>query len=136
MARYWDLMAEYDAETKTMTACAGTVSGAASPYSPLATGKLIGLRAVPNSDGATTLLEHVTFKLTSPSFKPVNAIQVGAQGCGLQTAPAFQGGNMALDWEVNLDVVPGNDIKIEAANYTADTPVGVSVMLYGLFEAN
>lgn len=131
MSRFWDLLAEYDAESKTFTACAGTVSGASSPYAPLAKGKLRALRVIPNSDAVTTLLEHVVFKLSATSFNP-NAIQVGGQGSGLQTAPAAMRGH--VDWEVDQDVVPGVNITIEGKNITADTPVGVSVLLYGLFE--
>lgn len=132
MGRYWKLLAGYDAEDKTYAECAKT--GMASPYSPQENATLIGLRAFANSDAASTLQEHVQFKLTCATFKP-NSIECGSQGSGLATAPAFHGGVAGQnDWEVNQPVQAGVPITIEARNITADTPVTVDCLLYGLFE--
>lgn len=127
--RFWRLLAQYDSETTDYTACAGVP---ASPYSPDIGGRLVGLRAVVNRSAATSLINHVQFRLTATSFTP-NSIEVGAQGSGLQTAPAQQ--PESSDWQVDQPVVPSLPIAIEARNVTADTPVSVSVLLYGLFEA-
>jgi len=133
MGRYWLLMAGYDAETKTFSDCAKT--GMASPFMPPENAKLIGLRVFANSDAATSLQEHVQFKLESTSFKP-NAIECGSQGSGLATAPAFHGGIAGQnDWQVEQDVKAGTPIKISARNITEDTPVTVDCLLYGLFES-
>jgi len=129
MGKYWRLLAEYDAETTTYSECAGGAK--ASPYSPPEKAKLIGLRAISNRDAATSLTNHVQWKLTSSSFRPA-IIEVGSQGSGLQTAPAEQ--SQSLDWEVDQEVLPSVDIEISARNVTADTPVTVSELLYGLFQ--
>jgi hypothetical protein len=126
--KYWRLMGEYNAETKTYSALAGTV---ASPYTPDKTGKLAGLRVIPSADAVTTLSEAVQFKLTCTTFNP-NAIEVGGQGNGLCTVAARH--PMPIDWAVDQNVVAGVPITIEARNLTADTPVGVLFHLYGLFE--
>lgn len=130
MGKYWKLLGQYDAETTTWSEFA--VTGMASPYTPQATGKLIGLRAVPNRSSAASLINHIEFRLTCDSFKP-NSIECGAQGTGLQTAPALQGGEARMDWEVEQDVQAGVPITLEGRNLTADTPVTVSCLLYGLF---
>mgnify|MGYP001486695164 CR=1 FL=1 len=127
--RYWRLLGEYDAETTTFSAFAG--GGGASPYAPVEGARLKGLRVIPNRSAATSLINHVEFRLTSSSFKP-NAIEVGGQGSGLQTAPALQAEK--IDWEVDQPVTPGVPITLEGRNITADTPVTVSVLLYGLFD--
>jgi len=125
-------MAGYDAETTTYSECAKT--GMKSPYSPVEDAMLIGLRAFANSDAATTLQEHVQFKLTCATFKP-NSIECGSQGSGLATAPAFHGGVAGQnDWDISQPVKAGVPITIEARNVTADTPVTVDCLLYGLFE--
>lgn len=126
--KYWRLIGEYNAETKTYSACAGTVP---SPYTPDKSGKLSGLRAIVAGDSASALIQHVQFKLTCTTFNP-NSIEIGAQGSGLQTAPAFHGD--PIDWCCDQPVQAGVPITIEARNLTADTPVGVLVELYGLFE--
>jgi len=127
--RTWRLLGQYDAESTTYTALA--VSGMSSPYAPDFSGKLVGLRTVVNRSAASSLINHVEFRLTCTTFKP-NAIEVGAQGSGLQTAPALQAEHM--DWQVDQPVQAGVPITIEARNITADTPVTVSALIYGLFE--
>lgn len=126
--KFWRLLGHYDAESTTYSACAGVP---ASPYTPDIDARLVGLRAIVNRNAATSLINHIQFKLTSTTFTP-NAIEVGAQGSGLQTAPAQQA--ETLDYQVDQPVKSGVPISIEARNVTADTPVTVSALLYGLFE--
>lgn len=119
----------YDVETTTYTECAGTV---ASPYNPDFSGRLIGLRTIVGAGAATTLTEHIQFRLTCQSFSP-NSIEIGAQGSGLHTAPAFAAA--PLEFPVDQDVKVGVKITIEGRNLTAETPVTNEVYIYGLFEA-
>lgn len=129
MNRSWRLLAMYDDEGTTYTALAGLVS---SPYSPDFNGRLVGLRTVVGAGAATTLTEHIQFKLTSRSFKP-NSIEIGAQGSGLHTAPAPP--VVPLEWPVNQEVKIGVEIAIEGRNLTAETPITNEVYIYGLFES-
>jgi len=130
--KYWKLLGQYDAETTTYSEFA--VSGMASPYSPVENARLVGLRAIINRSAATSLINHVGFKLTCATFTP-NSIEVGGQGSGLQTAPAFQSGDDSkLDWEVDQPVQAGVPITLEGRNITADTPITVSALLYGCFD--
>ena len=129
--KYWDCLGEYDAEGAGWSALAG--GAGASPYFPMAEGRLIGLRTVVGRDAATTLTDHVEFKLKCGKW-PVDCV-IGAQGSGLQTAPSMMSGEASkLDWDVDLPVIPGSQITIEGRDVGADTYVGNSVMLYGLFE--
>lgn len=130
MGKFWRCLGQYDSETTSYTALA--VSGFSSPYTPDFNGKLLGLRAIVNRSAATSLINHIEFRLTCTSFSP-NTIEIGAQGGGLQTAPALQ--PEALDWQIDEPVVAGVPITIEGRNVTADTPVTVSAMIYGLFES-
>lgn len=125
----WRLLGEYDAETTTYSALAG--GAGSSPYTPDFDGTLIGLRTIVSRDAATTLTNHVQFKLTCTTFNP-NVIEVGAEGSGLQTAPALA--NQGMDWPVNQAVRSGVPITIEARNVTADTPVTNNVLIYGQFQ--
>lgn len=126
--RYWKLMGLYNSETTAYTAFAGVA--APSPYNPDENSRLVGLRTISSSDAATTLCNHVQIKLTHSKFKP-NSIEIGAEGNGLQTAPARR---TIIDWQVDQEVQGGLSITMEGRNVTADTPVGVSVLLYGLFQ--
>lgn len=130
MGRWWEVLAEYDAEGTTYSACAG--GAGASPYTPKANARLIGLRVIVGSDAATSLTEIVQFKLTCASFSPVNSIEACGNGSGLRTAPAFQ--LMPIDYEVDQQVQAGVPITIEARDVTADTPVTNSVVIMGYFE--
>lgn len=121
------MMAQYDAETTSYTECAGTPT---SPFTPDFSGKLVGLRTIANRQAATSLVDHVQFKLTCNMFKP-NSIECGAQGGGLQTAPAIQ--TPPIEWPVDQPVQAGVPITVEG-RCIGDTPVTVSVLLYGLFE--
>jgi len=131
--KYWRLLGGYDAESKTYSAFA--LSGMSSPYTPDANGRLTGLRVVINREAATTLVNHIQFRLTCTTFNP-NSIECGGQGSGIQTAPALQGGVTSVtDWDCDQPVLAGVPITLEGRNTTADTPVTVSVMLYGRFES-
>lgn len=126
--RLWRMMAHYNAETTTYSEAAGSP---ASPFTPDFNGRLIGLRLFANRDAATTLQNHVQAKLTCNTFKP-NSIECGSQGSGLQTAPVLVSG--PDEWPVDQQVKAGVPITIEMRNVTADTPITVNVLLYGLFE--
>lgn len=127
------LLGEYDAVSDTFSALAG--GAGASPYTPDKTGTLKKLTCIVNRDAATSLIDHVEFRLTSTTFDP-NTIEVGAQGAGLQTALVPQAGMAATnEWEVDQAVQAGVPITIEARNVGADTQVTVSVLIYGTFEA-
>lgn len=127
--KVWRCLGQYDAETTTFSALA--VTGFTSPYTPDFNGRLVGLRTVVNRSAASSLVNHVEYRLTCSKWNP-NTIEVGAQGNGLQTAPAPQA--ESLDWQVDQPVIAGVPITIEARNVTADTPVTVSSLIYGLFE--
>jgi len=129
--RVWRLLGGFDAETKTYSAFA--IAGLASPYNPDFNGTLVGLRAIGSHAAVTTLQEHVQIRLTSVAFTP-NTIEVGCQGNGLATAPAFPA--PIIEWPVSQPVKSSVAIHLEGRNLTADTPVGVEVYLYGLFEVN
>lgn len=131
MGKYWKYLGEYDAETTTFTEFAG--GGGASPYTPKSNGTLKALRVVVGADAATTLTEHVEFRLTCDKFTP-NAIECGISGNGLATAPAFK--PEPVDWPIDQPIQAGVAIVLEGRNITADTPVGVSVHLYGLIESS
>ena len=124
----WRLLAQYNAETLTYSACAGQP---ASPYTPDFNGQLIGLRTITSREAASSLQNHVQFKLTSTTFRP-NSIECGAQGTGLQTVPAVQ--PPPIDWSVDQPVLAGVPITIEARNEAVASPVTVSTFLYGLFQ--
>ena len=128
-ARTWRIMGEYNAETTTYSALAG--GAGTSPYTPDFNGRLRGLRVCVNRSAASSLINHVGFKLTSTTFNP-NTIEVGGQGSGLQTVPAIQPADR--EWAMDQAVRAGVPITMEARNITADTPVTVSVLLYGLFD--
>lgn len=131
MSKYWRLLGEYNAESKTYSACAG--GSQTSPYTPDEDAKLIGLRVICSADAATTLIESVQFKLTCTKFKP-NSIEVMGRGNGLLTVPTNERGPI-IDYVVEQDVKAGVPITVEARNLTADTPVGVLVHLMGCFES-
>lgn len=125
----WRILGEYDSETTSFTAFAGPAGS--SPYTPDFDGKLIGLRVMPNRSAATSLVNHVQFRLSCVTFNP-NVLHVGGQGTGLQTAPSQQCAH--TDWACDQPVKAGVPITLEGKNCTVDTPVTVSVLLYGYFE--
>lgn len=126
---YWDLICEYVGEDTTLTDVTGGAE--ASPYSPSANGRLIGLRVITGRQAVTSLINHVNFELTCTAWTP-NALRVGATGTGLQTAPAFQA--EPVDYVVDQPVNTGTQIKIKAM-CIGDTAVTNSTFLYGKFEA-
>ena len=129
--KLWRLLGRYDAESTTYTECAG--AGGVSPYTPDFNGRLKGLRGICGGGAATALINHVQFRLSCTTFNP-NVIEAAVQGAGLQTVPSV--GAFPIDWEVDQAVQAGVPITVEARNMTADTPVGVDVQLYGLFETS
>lgn len=131
MAQLWRLMGHYDSVTTSYTACAGALQ--TSPYAPDFSARLIGLRTIVGGGAATSLVQHIQWRLNSVTFKP-NVIEVGGQGSGLQTAPAVKIGEI-MDWQVDQVVASGSNVIVEARNEAgAATPVTVEAMLYGLFE--
>lgn len=128
MGRYWQAMAEYDAETQAFSEAAGTVK---SPYNPKANGKLKGIRVLVGRQAATSLTDGVQLRLTCATFSPVNTIDFFVEGAGLQTAPALQ--PVPYDFEVDQPVSAGTPITIEGKCLEA-THVTNSVLIMGLFE--
>lgn len=126
--KWWRLIGEYDAESTTFSACAGVVT---SPYTPDVSGRLTGLRAIINRAAATSLINHVQFRLSCTTFNP-NVLEVGGQGAGIQTALVAETG--PIDYDIDQPVQAGVPITVEARNVTADTPVTVQAELYGRFE--
>lgn len=131
MTIWQDLLGEYDSETTAFTAFAG--GAGASPYTPKADARLRAIKLMPARGAATQLLNHVQVRLTSATFKPINEINVGVDGSGLQTAPAFQPATQTH--VVDQEVKAGVPITLEGRNVTADTPVGVQLMVYAVFES-
>lgn len=129
--KFWRLMGHYDSVTTAYTECAGALQ--TSPLTPDFTGKLVGLRGFVAGGAATSLVNHVQFRLTSTTFRP-NVIHAAAQGAGIETAPAVSFGPI-LDFDVDQPVQAGVPITIEGRNEAgAETPVTDEVVLYGCFE--
>ena len=131
--KLWRLLGHYDSVTTSYTACAGTKQ--TSPYVPDFNGKLIGLLGLVAGGAATSLVQHVQFRLTCTTFRP-NEIHAAAQGSGLQTAPAVKTGEQ-LYFEVEQPILAGIPIHVEGRNEAgAETVVTPEVMLYGLFQVS
>ena len=102
-----------------------------SPYSPLASGRLIQVKLIAVGDAATALIEGVTATLSSPQWGV--PVTVSVAGAGLRTAPAFpipvgvQNCDMPVETGVNL--------KIVLRNVTGDTPVTPTYQVIGVFES-
>lgn len=128
--RVWRLLGEYNAETTTYSECAGTAQ--TSPYTPDFSGRLVALRCIVGGGAATSLVNHIQFRMTCTTFKP-NVLHCAGQGSGLQTAPAVKIGEV-LDWPCDQPVQSGVPITVEGRNVNAATPVTVDAMIYGLFE--
>lgn len=124
MVEWTEYLGIYDAETKTFSGLA------TSPYSPTKSGRLVELIVVIGAAAATTLVEHVQFKLTCTTFDP-NTIYAYGSGAGLRTAPAFP--LVPSVTEVDQKIQAGVPITIEGRNLSADTLVGVEVYLYAKF---
>ena len=65
--RTWRLLGEYDSETTAFTALAGSVG---SPYTPDFNGRLVALRTIVGGGSATSLVQHIIFRLTCTKFNP------------------------------------------------------------------
>jgi hypothetical protein len=128
MAKVWRLMGHYNAESQSYSACAGTLQ--TSPWTSDFNGRLTGLRTQVSDEAATSLVEHVQFKLTCAAWRP-NSLEVFACGKGLATAPAVM--NESRDFAVDQPIIAGTPVTVEARNDVA-TAVTNSTFIYGQFE--
>lgn len=128
MAKSWQLLGNYDAETTAWSAFAGP--GGASPYSPPVDGTLTGVRLVFGRTAATTLMNEINVRLTCALWSP-NSIVVGGCGTGLATAPAFQ--PPVYDFDVSQPVKAGVPITLEGINVLANG-VTADVYVFGRIE--
>jgi len=126
--KLWRLMGEYDAETATYSACAGTSQ--TSPYTPDFKGTLIGVRTQVSAEAATSLVQHVQIRMSCTTFRP-NSIEFFAQGNGLQTVPATT--QKLVDFTIEQPVEPGVPITVEGRCNTG-TDVTNHTYIYGLFQ--
>ena len=126
--RYWKLMAHYNAETQAYSAAAGAL--AASPFTPVEDSWLVKVRVIVSREAATSLTNHVVLRLTCTNWKP-NQMEVGGQGTGIQTAPAFQ--NSPQEYDMIQPCRSASAITIEGIAGDA-TQVTNQVLLYGLFD--
>jgi len=129
MGKYWRLIGHYNGEAQTYEAFAGTFQ--TSPYTPDEKATLIGLRVIPGSEAATSLVENFQIRLSCTTFKP-NVIHVCGSGAGLRTAPAMPLGH--VDYEVNQPVEPGVPITVEGRHAVA-TAVTANILLMGEFQS-
>lgn len=125
MAIYTDEMATSVSAATTLTAMTG------SPYSPLKSGKLIGVRLAAAGDAVTSLIELVAVKLTSTSFGGV-ALWINLVGGNIRTAPAFPI-PIAIQ-ACDLEVKTGVRITLEIINQTGATPITPQYQVIGIFE--
>lgn len=125
MAIYTDEMGTSQSVATTLIAMDG------SPYSPLKSGKLIGVRLAMAGDAATSLIENVTVLLTCPKFNGVN-LWVSGSGGGIRTAPAVPI-PVAIQ-ACDLDVETGVPITLSVVNRTGATPVTPQYQVIGIFE--
>lgn len=125
MAIYTDEMATSTSAAITLTAMTG------SPYSPLKSGKLIGVRLAAAGDAVTSLIELVLVRLTCPTFGGVQ-LWVSLAGGQIRTAPAFPI-PIAIQ-ACDLPVQTGTNITIEIINQTGATPITPQYNIIGIFE--
>lgn len=128
--KIWRLMGHYNAETATYSACVGTAQ--TSPWTPDFNGTLVGIKTQASAAAATTLTEHVQFRLTCANWRP-NELHVYAQGNGLATAPAVA--CIPNEFSVNQPIVAGVPIQVEG-RCTDGTDVTNEVYVYGCFETS
>ncbi len=101
-----------------------------SPYSPLASGRLIQVKLNATGDAATALIENVTATLTCPKWGV--PVVVAIAGAGIRTAPAF---SIPVGVQnCDLPVFTGIDIKLVLRNVTGDTPVTPRYQVIGVFS--
>jgi len=125
--KYYDFMAEYEAETQAFSDANGI---AKSPYKIKTDGTLTGVRIMVSRNAATSLTNGVIVRLTCTDFVP-NSIQLACVGNGLQTAPAF--GPAVFDFDLKQKVVNGHDIQIEGKCVDANA-VTNSVLILARIE--
>lgn len=129
MGTYWRVIGHYAGEAQTYEALAGTFQ--ASPYMPDEDAQLIGIRVIPCSEAATSLMEGFQIRMTSTTFKP-NTIHVAGCGTGLRTAPAFP--MPSYDYRVNQPVKSGVPITLEGRHAVA-TAVTANIIVMGEFQS-
>lgn len=129
MGMYWRLIGHYNGEAQTYEALAGGFQ--ASPYRVAEKCRLRGVRVVPSSEAATSLIQGVQFRLTNVNWKP-NEMHVIAQGNGLQTVPATP--QPVIDYQCDQPCEVGTDINIEGRHNVA-TAVSANIFVLGLFES-
>ena len=129
MGEYWRLLGHYNGESQNYEALAGGFQ--ASPYQPDEKCTLKGIRVMPTSEAATSLMEGMQFRLTCTGWKP-NTMHVCGAGTGLRTVPAFP--LPVTDYEVNQPCEPGVPITVEGRHVVA-TAVTANVFVLGLFES-
>lgn len=125
--KYWRLIGHYNGESQTFEALAGAFQ--ASPYTPDADGRLIGIRVIAGGEAATSLVEQFQIRLSCTTFTP-NVMHVGGSGVGVRTAPAMS--MPVYDFEVDQPVKAGTPITIEGRHAVA-TAVTANIQVYGLF---
>ncbi|GAG99104.1 unnamed protein product [marine sediment metagenome] len=102
-----------------------------SPYSPLASGRLIQVKLIAVADAATGLIEGVTATLSSPQWGV--PVTVSVAGGGIRTAPAFPIPIGVQNCDVPIET--GVNLKIVLRNVTGDTPVTPTYQVIGVFES-
>ena len=121
---WWDQMAIINLTGTTYASATG------SKYTPVVDGRLRAVKIVTAGDSASSLMESLDVKLTSPEWGRDLVCSQG--GAGLRTAPAF--GINDATYEVDLPVKASQGITLEARwNVTATSPHAV---VMGLFESN
>lgn len=129
MGKYWRVIGHYNGESQTFEALAGTFQ--ASPYVPDEKCRLRGIRVLPASEAATSLMEGFQIRLSCTAWKP-NVMHVAGAGTGLRTVPAFPLPH--TDYDVDQPCEPGVPITIEGRHAVA-TAVTANVIILGLFES-
>ncbi len=105
-------------------------SATGSKYTPVVDGRLRAVKIVTAGDSASSLMELLDVKLSSPEWGRDLVVSQG--GAGLRTAPAF--GIENSTFECDLPVKASQGITLEARwNVTATSPHAV---VMGLFESN
>ena len=126
MARYIDRIGTSLSEATSEAEMTG------SPYSPVKSGRLVGLIATIGGSAATALWNGGYIRITSTSFGGVDCY-VPFMGAGIKTAPAFNPHGI-VHVAVDLAVQIGVPIRAYLKHETADTPITFEAQLFGVFE--
>lgn len=128
MAKSYQYLANYDAETTAWSAAAGP--GGTSPYSPPVDGRMTGIRLIFGRTAATTLMNQINIRLTCALWSP-NQIVVGGCGTGLATVPAFQ--PPVYDFDIDQPIKAGVPVTVEGINILANA-VTADIHVFGRIE--